>query len=759
MHYVQNELKYDKFNEKQEIVGWLEFSQQNSLNNWTTSAMGYDAMTALPEIREFVRLKTWSNVYLDWEENKFPAQYMALVDSNIFNLFNLDMLQGDPSTALRDPFTTVLTESFAKKIFDDMDPIGKTLKTNFNNDLLITGVVKDPENFHMLFDLLVSFVTLGELFGEERLYTYKTYQYTTYFLLEDNTDADTISRKLDIFFHELFYENYGHDDDSLLWHAYYRPLREIYFARDVDSQGLKSGNKQFVIIFTIIAIFIIVIACINFINLSTARAALRSSEVGIKKVVGSGRRKLILQFLGESLILTLIAALLGLLLVELIFPVFERLIGADLRIAYLVKPVNLLFVLSGIIIVGLMAGLYPAFYLTRFKPVSILKGAKVSGRSANILRKFLIVFQFSISIILIIGTTVVYKQLDYLKNKDLGFDKERLMNIELTREISQRKEIFRENLMKYPGIRGVSYSYTIPGGGGNWESFSINGKNLSTNVYTVDPDYLDVMGIELIKGRNFSCDLITDKLNVCLINEELARDLDMNPDSLLGNHFNHPSWYITAFPVTRFEIIGIMKDFHFKSLRTPIEPLIFGWNEDWFNHANIKISSEPIDQTLNNIEKEWKSFSPEYPFEYSFMDENFDRMYKSDRKLGEIFGYFAGFAIFIAIMGLFGLAAFMAEQRTKEIGIRKVMGATVSRISWIFVKEFTLLIIISSAIAWPVAWYWARHWLLEFAYKAEPGIIIFISATLVALLIAMITVISQTIRAANTNPAEALRYE
>jgi putative ABC transport system permease protein len=606
---------------------------------------------------------------------------------------------------------------------------------------------------------MISFVTLKEYYGEEHLYTYRTYQSVTYIKLVQDFHIDTVNQKVNRLFHEIFSKRYNQPEDSITFTAGLRPLEEVYFARHVNDMGTRHGNKQFVIIFMIIAGFIIAIACINYINLSTARATLRAMEVGIKKVTGCDKRRLIFQFLGESMLITLIATLLGLLTVELLFPVFERIIGDDLRIAYLENPYNLLLVVAGIIVVGLLAGLYPAFYLTRFQPASVLKGEKIRGRSAGFLRKALIIFQFTISIILIIGTIVVYNQLNYLRKKDLGFNKEHIVTFELNREINNSQEIFKENLLRYPLIRKVAYSYTVPGSSLNYETFDIEGQSLNANVFTIDPDYVDLMGMEIIRGRNFSWDLETDSLNTCLINEAGVRRLDMDIDSIVGKRFLNPSWYITAFPVTQFEIIGVLKDFHFKSLRIPIEPLIFGWNDEWFGYVNIKIASENIGDALKVIEKEWNNISPQYPFEYSFMDENFDRMYRTDQKLGIVFRYFAGFAILIAVMGLFGLAAFIAEQRTKEIGIRKVMGASVLRISLIMVKEFTILILLSSCVAWPLAWLWARKWLQEFAYKAEPGITIFIAATLIAILIALITVISQTIKAANTNPADALRYE
>ncbi len=729
MHYVRHELSYDRFLSKQETVGRLEFLfPDQSQSSWTTSSMGFDVREAIPEVTGFLRTQTRDDWYMEYEEIKYPVPLVALVDSNLFDLFDLEMQQGDPASALTEPYTAVLTRSLADKIFDEDDPVGKILKTSNGGDIRVTGVIKDPPNFHLQFDMLLSFVTLGALYGEEHLYTYKTFQYNTYFEIIENANIDTVNQKITAFFYKKYEELDGEpvsEEDA--FKTQIRPVKEIYFARDVRDAGTRHGNKQFVYIFIIIAVFIILIACVNFINLSTARAAGRAMEVGIRKVAGSDRRKLILQFLAESILISFIASLIGLLLVEAVFPEFENIVGVDLRIAYLENPINLLIILSGIIVIGIIAGIYPAFYLTAFKPVSVLKGEKTRGRTGSFMRKVLIVFQFTISIVLIIGTIVVYRQLNYLGNKDLGFRKDFIVTIPLNDEVKQKMEIFKENLLAYPRVEKVSYSYTTPGAGDNWEGFTLEGKQISTVVYQIDPDYLDLLGIELVEGRNFSWDLESDKLNSCLINETLAKKLDM--DSLVGKWFDHPEWYITAFPVKKFEIIGIMKDFHYKSLRQPIGPLIFGWGDQWIGFANVRISPGDIGGALENMEQEWKELSPQYPFNYSFMDENFDRMYRVDQKLAKIFRYFAGLAIFIAMLGLFGLAAFIAEKRTREIGIRKAMGASIAGVSILLVREFTWLILISSVIAWAVAWFWAKNWLQEFAYRMDLTVWIFFIST------------------------------
>ena len=373
------------------------------------------------------------------------------------------------------------------------------------------------------------------------------------------------------------------------------------------------------------------------------------------------------------------------------------------------------------------------------------------------LRKILIVFQFTISVVLIIGTIVVYRQLQYLRNKDLGFNKENVITVGLDREVREKREAFRQNLLKHPQIEKVSFSYTVPGGSDNYEGFTFEGKSVNPCVYQIDPDYVPLMGMKLKEGRDFSWDLPSEKASSCLINETLAREIDK--DSLVGRFFDHPDWYITAIPSKKIEILGILKDFHYKSLRQEIEPLMLVWNDLWYGYANIRISPGSADRALDAIRKEWKALSPEYPLEYSFMDENFDRMYRSDRKLGSIFRYFAGLAILIAIMGLFGLSAFIAEQRTREIGIRKAMGATISGVSVLLVREFTWLILIASVFAWILAWLWAKNWLREFAYHMDLSLLIFLAATLLALAVAWITVLYQTLKAAGTNPADALRHE
>ncbi len=758
MLYVRNELRYDKFNEHLDSVCRYELISEDYESAWTTSAMGLDIQEAIPEILSFVRFKNWTEMYLDYGESKYNIPYIAWVDSTFFDLFSLEMVKGNPETALVRPLTAVITESMAAIIFGKEDPVGKVLRFSGGTELEITGMIKDPENFHIQIDLLASFVSLGQFYGQEHLHNYRTYQYMTYFKLAPHVTTETVNPKVNDFMHKKFLELQGEERETP-YRVWLRPLREVYFARNVRDFGAIHGNSQFVIIFSVIAVMIMIIACINFVNISTARAAQRAREVGLKKVVGANRKKLIGQFLGESVIITLLAMVIGVLLVKIFLPSYNQVISSGLQFNWTENIWTILLILGGIILVGLFAGIYPAFFLAGYKPVEVLKGESVKGKTGSILRKVLIVFQFTISLFLIIGTFVVYKQLGYVSNKDKGFETERLITLELNMDIWQSMSIFKQNLLSNPRIEKVAYSYTAPGGGDNYEGFSLGEKELNPVVYSIDPDYIEALGMTILKGRNFSWVFPHDSMNTCILNEQAVKELDMEPDSLIGKKFDHPSWYITAFPRTQFEIIGIVKDFHFKSLKQPIEPLIFGWNENWFNYVNIRIRGGDIPATLDHIEQEWKKISPQYPFEYTFMDDRFDRMYRSEQRLGKIFTWFAALAVFIAILGLFGLAAYMAGRRTKEIGIRKVQGASVQEIIFLLVREFILLITLASVVAWPVAWFAASRWLQEFEYRMSLGIGLFILSTLIALIITMVTVISQTVKAANINPAEALRYE
>jgi putative ABC transport system permease protein len=474
-------------------------------------------------------------------------------------------------------------------------------------------------------------------------------------------------------------------------------------------------------------------------------------------VVGSYRSHLIAQFLGESIFLTVLAFLISLFLVVLFLPGFNTLIEEQLALSVLFDPWMVILLICGVVLVGITAGLYPAFYLSAFHPSVILKGEKTKGRKSFLFRRILFVFQFVISVVLIIGTITVSKQLKYMKNKDLGIQKEHVLLFELKGDVRKKQGEFRQRLLQSPHILHASFSQGFPGRIFNNESFDYEGRRHGFAVFTVDPDYFNVYGIELEKGRLFDWEQKTDMYDKCIMNETAVREFGL--DSPVGTVFNHTRWKASSFPRKRVEVIGVVKDFHFVSLHNEIRPLVFSWNPGWLWMANVRLSSQNVEDALRFIEKTWEEMIPGYPFEFSFLDERFDRQYKKDERFGKIFSYFAGFGIFIAILGLFGLASFMAELRTKEIGIRKVLGASVGVIIVLLSKEFTKWVAVSNVIAWPAAYFIMNKWIENFAYRTTIDVLVFIVSSCLALFVALATVSFHSVRMATANSVDSLRYE
>jgi len=508
-----------------------------------------------------------------------------------------------------------------------------------------------------------------------------------------------------------------------------------------------------------VAVFILLIACVNFLNLSTARASLRAKEVAIKKVVGSTRKMLIIQFLGESVLFSLISFAAAMGLASTFLPEFNRLIQRNLSMDYFYNPLILLFFIIGAVLVGILAGIYPAFYLSAFRPVSVLKGERTKGVRSGVFRKILISFQFTISIILIFATLVVLKQIQYIKNKDLGFQKEHIVYMEIpkNRDIRDHKKAFKDRLMQHSMIHNVTYSQGRPGVVYNWEGFEYKGERNGYAIFTVDPDYCDVYGLEIIAGRNFSRERAIDPYRTCLLNETAVDMLGL--EEPVGTILRHDDLEGSSFPINEVEVIGVIRDFNYQNLHFEIQPMMFGWNDPWLWMISIKISAEGMPETLAHIEKAWREFSPEFPFDFHFISDVIDSQYKNEERLAKTIGYFAALGIFIACLGLFGLTSFMAEQRTKEIGIRKVLGASVVGILLLLSKEFSKWIMAANVVAWPLAYYALNKWLADFAYRTNIDIYPFLLSGVLALAIAMMTVCYQSIKAAMANPIDSLHYE
>lgn len=744
MLFVNDQYKYDKFNEKIDRIYRLEYEDWALLGTIHSEMVWRD----LPEVTDFVRFNTMNKTALiEYDHQKMKVRNFVFADTSVVNIFTLDFIEGNPSTALKDPFNVVLTESAAQQIFGDEDPIGKVLEYENAFDFKVSGIIRDLKNSHIEVGLLANFIALKTIYNDPKFFERTgNMNYPSYLLLAENVDAAKLEHKINEYFSTR--ANWADDDEMPDFHL--RPLSEVYFEDEITAESTKQGNLQFVRIFMAVAIFILLLACINFINLSTAKAALRAREIGVRKVIGSSRKQLIGQFLTESVIISLVALLLGLILVEAFMPLFRTMLDSQITLNY--TPSLIMFMLGGAVLAGILAGIYPAFYLTAVKPLSVISGERSKGKKGAAFRKGLIVFQFSITIILLIGTLVVYSQLNYVKEKKLGFNKEHILYLNLNRDIRKNLNTFKDRLENLAGIEKVAYTNKIPGYITWTEGIEIEGERKSYRFSPVDPDYIPLLGIELIEGRNFMEDRESDQGNKYIINEAAAEHFGW--EDPVGHAFDSHYW-------GKGKVIGLVRDFHFKSLHTKIEPLVMRWYPYWHSTALIKINASSLPAVIRDIEKEWVSMTKEFPFEYYFLDQSYERLYKSEQRFGKIFIYFSALAVFVACLGLFGLASFSSLQRTKELGIRKVVGAETSDLVRMLVIDFTKWVMIANIIAWPIAFIWMEKWLQNFAYRREliDDFWAFVLAGVISLLIAIFTVSWQSWRSASANPVNALKYE
>ena len=627
----------------------------------------------------------------------------------------------------------------AKKYFGDNNPLGKVLTLDQEHRVNVTGVVKDaPDNSSIRFDFLIPYSYLDSIGYNTN--KWDSWNCQTYVMLNKNVTAQQVTRKI-----SDYPKTFNPDEE-----AYFRlqPLKRI----QLYSLDGKMGSIKYVYILSIIALFILIIACINFMNLSTARSAKRAREVGLRKVVGAKRAQIIRQFYGESLIMTFISFGLAIVLAETLLPFFNRISGKNLNLDFSGHFVLYLAIIGIALLTGIISGSYPAIYLSSFLPSRVLKASFRSSSGNSAFRKILVVFQFSLSIMLIICTVIVYSQLKYIQDKDLGFDKENLIYVGMDDlRILRNFDAIKNEMLQNPSILNVTRTFQIP----SYNRFSSDAtwqgkdpsQSLLFNISAVDPDYLNTMKLALVEGRNFSWDMSTDTSNY-IINQEAVKQ--MRIDSPVGKWMD--SW-------DKGEIIGVVKDYHYMPFTFEIQPLILNYNPSLYRYAMIRISGMNIPQTIGFLENLWDKFASEYPFEYHFLNEDYDFIYQNETRMGEIFRYFTLLAILISCLGLFGLSSFMAEQRTKEIGIRKVLGASVSGITALLSKEFTKWVLAANIIAWPVAYFAISQWLKGFVYRADMSILAFVLAGTLALFIALLTVGYQALRAAVANPVDSLRYE
>lgn len=771
--FILNELSFDKFHEKADRIYRLildgKIGEEEMLSAWTAVPTAAALVQEFPEVIAATRLEEWDNMLIRYEDKTFLEDKFLWADSTFFQIFSFKLKEGDPAKVLNEPRKIVVSENMAKKYFGSEDPVGKTLKVfSDTTHYLVTGVFENvPINSHIDFDFVASFISLDKAKSTE----WTSNNLCTYLLLAEGADWKALQDKMQYLVKkyvgpevqqyigvsveewEAAGNRYGYD---------LQPLTNIHLNSDIEQPFKQPNDKTYIYIFAVIAVFIIVIACINFMNLATARSAGRAREVGMRKVAGSDKGLLIRQFLLESLVLTFIALILGILLVELLFPYFNNLVNLELNIDYLGKW----FIIPGLvllgIIVGLLAGSYPAFFLASFKPVAVLTGKLEKGSRVSSLRSILVILQFGISVFIIVGTIVIFQQLSYMLNKNLGFDKDQVMVVQRFGEVGRdHVEAFKQEIARIPGVIASTSSTSIPGYPNNYNAHGIEGRSLD-QVYLLqvnwcDFDFLKTYGLKLNSGRFFSNGNPSDS-SAAVINFRAVKDFNIKDP--LNTRIIRPGAKPEDY--LYMQVIGVVDDFHFESLHTDIKPYLFeirpsDWG--WIPYLSIRFDPSNIKKVLSGVEKIWKEYSGDQPFEYFFLSEDFADRYSQEQRTRTIFVIFSILAVFIASLGLFGLVAFTAEQRTREIGIRKVMGASVSRIIWLISRETLLLLGIATVIAWPVGWYFSRNWLNGFAYRIDLTPVPFILSLMIALFIAIITVSMQAFSASMKNPADALRYE
>ena len=759
--FIQHELSYDKFHSKANniyrIISEEQAAADKKLLAVTPAPWAPLIKKDYPEVKEYVRLLKDEKVLVGekGKEHSF-LKTVLLVDSSFFNVFSFKLLNGDPATALARPNSIVLTKAAAKKYFGDTDPVGKTIEAapGFTGtiDVQVTGVVEEPPaNSHIKFEALMSMSTLGDLSN-----TWSYHMHNTYVVLAGGASKNAVQAKLKSFSEKYIANNPNADSKHDI---YLQPFTDIHLRSNMVGELEANGDITYVYIFSGIALFVLLIACLNFMNLSTVRSLKRAKEVGMRKVVGAERNQLIKQFLAESVLVAFFALLFSLLIVLLALPVFNQLSERTLTINFF-ENYNLVLILIALTgIVGLLSGIYPASVLSSFKPVEVLKGSFQKSIKGAVLRKVLVTVQFVISITLIASTILVYNQLQFVKNKRLGFDKEKVVIATIQKNSDVKKtESLKNSLLNVPGVISVSAASTIPS-----TKIPVNmihdensavKENRSMQMLFVDHDFAKTLKMKLVEGRDFSVAHATDVSEGFIINQEAAKQLGWKTaKEAVGRSFQ---WVLPDTVLKNGKIIGVVEDFNITPLKSAVQPLVMHILPRRFQYLYIRISSN---DALAAINHKFKEFNAEQPFEYTFLDDTINAMYASEKKLGQIFSYFSGLAILIACMGILGLSIYAAQQRIKEIGIRKVLGASAISIVGELSKEFLKPVIIASLLATPIAWYAMNKWLQDFAYRINISWWVFAVAAISAIVIAFATVSFQAIKAAASNPVKSLRTE
>jgi len=768
--YVIDELSYDKFNKKADRIVRvnfeIKFGGNNSIYAQTMAPLAQVLKTEIPEVENTVRLQARGGVRVKKDNENIQENMMIYSDPALFDIFTLPMINGNPATALVEPNSAVITESIAKKYFNSTDVVGKTLLFNNKENYKITGVIKDiPKQSHFNYDFFLSMSS----FPESRETTWLSNNFNTYVLLKPGADYKKLNAQLPALMRrhintELQTMVHLTMDEFEKAGNYFRmnltPLTEIHLYSNRVGELGRNGSIQYVYILSAIALFILLIACVNFMNLSTARSANRAREVGVRKVLGSPRSSLVAQFLTESILVTFVSTLIAVVLAWSMLSFFNQMANKELAITSQSLVWLLPVIIAISLTIGCLAGFYPAFFLSAYQPVDVLKGKLSAGFKGGRLRSFLVIFQFSISIILIIGTLVIYNQLNYIQHKNLGYDRNQVLIVKNTGALGSQAKIFKQEIKQLPGVVNATMTGYLPTADYRNTSALFQNPTLDQKqailpqIWSVDADYINTLDIKLISGRNFSEQLLTDSSSM-IINETAARLLG------LTSPLNKPVYRpmdSSGKNIRKFNIIGVIKDFHFSSLRDNISPVTLFLEED-HGALSIRVHTQNLTTLMAQIEKKWKSLVPNQHFAYSFMDQDFEATYRSEERVGKIFMVFTSLAIAIACLGLFGLAAYAAEQRTKEIGIRKVLGADVTIIVTMLTRDFIKLVFIAILISSPIAWFFMHKWLQGFAYRVNFQWWIILLAGAGAIVIAFLTISFQSIKSALANPAKSLKSE
>jgi len=757
--YVRHELSYDRYHKDADRICRIVIDIRTQTANRVFALVSPTVAPALkadyPQIECAARAVPTSARLVRLEEKSFYEDRFMYADQELFDIFTIPFIQGIPQEALTRPSTLVISQRMAFKYFGSANPLGKTLNIN-QAEYEITGVIEDsPENTHMKYDLIASLKTLSNW---SEMSNWHSTMFYTYLKLKPNVEIEEFSQQVSRLADKYVGERL--DSRGKTYNYFLQPISSIHLHSHLRYEIEPPGNPVYVYIFSFVGLFILLIACLNFMNLATARSANRAKEVGMRKVVGAQKLQLVCQFLGESLLVSFLSLCFAMVIVRYTIPLLNNLTGISMSFDELLNPIVLFFLIGGTVLVGLAAGLYPAFVLSAFRPAVTLKGALSATSRSFAMRTVLVVVQFSISVFLIIGTLTIYRQFNFMKNQHLGFEKEQKLVLPLRGGISIEKnyKTVKDMFSKHSSITGAAVSSSVPGRGVSNFSIGLVGeedeKNQSMFHLYFDENFIPNYGIEIVAGRAFQKEMSTDIRGAFLINEAAIKAFGWSrPEEALGKRLQ------TGYGGRVNPIIGVTKNFHYRGLQNEVEPLVMEFLPEIFRYITLSIDITNLKDTLAFVESQWKVLFQGNPFESFFLDTDFDKQYRADEQVGRIFGIFTLLGLFIACLGLLGLASFAAESRTKEIGVRKVLGASVTGIVLMLSKQFTKWVLLANGFAWPIAYYFMYRWLKNFAYRININILTFLLSGLLVLAIALLTVSFQSIKAATANPVDSLRYE